>query len=69
MTQYYVQVTDDMRKTKGGGCPDEGEFIEVVEVPVKDSLQFAWDDSKEKPVVMVFALLWFHQFKKDSMKQ
>ena len=41
----------------------EGEFIEVVEVPVKDSLSFTMNDEITKPVGMMFALLWYHRFK------
>ena len=63
MTLYYVTVTDEMRTSSGGGCQDEGEFIEVANVPVKDSLTFAMNDEITKPIGMMFALLWYHQFK------
>jgi UDP-sugar diphosphatase len=60
---YYAQVTNEMRVTAGGSNVEEGEMIEVVEIPVKDSMQFAMDQSKEKPVGMIFAILWYHQNK------
>ena len=63
MTMFYVTVTDDMRTGEGGGLAHEGEMIDVVEIPVKDSLKFAFDESIEKPMAMICAILWFHKFK------
>ena len=62
-SMFYVRVTDDMKTGAGGGNPDEGEFIEVVEMPVSESLKFAMDETLKKPVGMMFALLWYKQFK------
>ena len=53
-----------MRVGKGGGNPEEGELIEVVEVPVSESVQFVMDKTKDRPVGMLFALMWFHNFKR-----
>ena len=61
---YYVPVTDEMKTSKGGGLAEEGEMIDVVEIPVADSLNFAFNEKIEKPIAMTFAILWFHQFKK-----
>jgi len=60
---FYVQVTDAMKTEHGGGNPDEGEMIEIVEVPVSESLQLAISDDVERPMGLVFAILWFFKFK------
>lgn len=60
---YYARVTDDMKVSAGGGNVDEGEMIEVVEISVAESLTFAMDQSIEKPVGLIFAFLWYHQYK------
>lgn len=57
---YYAPVTDSMKVGPGGGNASEGEFIELVEVPVKDSLQFVMNDSLDRPSGMIQAVLWFH---------
>ena len=62
-TLYYVTVTDAMKTASGGGCVNEGEFIETAEIPVKDSLTFTMNDEITKPIGMMFVLLWYHQFK------
>ena len=60
---YYCEVTDAGRTGPGGGCPEEGELIDVVEVAVKDAMTFAFDDTKPKPVGVIAAIMWYHQNK------
>jgi UDP-sugar diphosphatase len=67
MTLFYARVTDEMKVGCGGGIRDEGEFIELVEVPVKDSLDLLMDSSIEKPMAVLFALMWFKQLKTQSI--
>lgn len=55
-----------MRIGKGGGNPEEGELIEVVEVPVSESIPFVMDKTKDRPVGMLFALMWFNSFKRST---
>ncbi len=57
---FYAQITESMKKSEGGGNPEEGELIELVEIPVKDSLAFALDDSRERPAGLVCGILWYH---------
>lgn len=51
---------------KGGGNPDEGESIEIIEIPVEESLKFAMDRKNDRPVGMLFALMWFFNVKHQT---
>jgi len=63
-TMYYAAVTDEMRVGSGGGNADEGELIQVVEVPVDHCLKNLLQcDTMERSVGLLFSLLWFQQFK------
>ena len=64
-SMYYVQVTDSMKTGPGGGCPEEGEMIDIVEISVKEAMAFAFDDSKPKPVGVIAALMWYQQNKRS----
>lgn len=55
-----------MRVGKGGGNPDEGELIEIIEIPVEESLKFVMDTKNDKPVGMLFALMWFFNVKHQT---
>lgn len=61
MTLYYTEVTDAMKVAGGGGNADEGEQIDVVELPVFMGKTFIMDESKNKPVAMMFAMQWFYE--------
>lgn len=65
-TLFYARVTDSMRVGKGGGNPDEGELIEIIEIPVEESLKFVMDTKIDKPVGMLFALMWFFNVKHQT---
>jgi len=61
---FYAPVTDSMKVGQGGGNAHEGEFIEVTEMKVDECLQSLPHDSTiERSLGLVFALLWFQQFK------
>ena len=62
---FYVEVTEAMRRGAGGGNVDEGESIEVVEVPVEGSMEYivAKDTTPNKSLGLCFAVMWYHQFK------
>ncbi|XP_070577111.1 uridine diphosphate glucose pyrophosphatase NUDT14-like [Ptychodera flava] len=62
-TMFYVEVTDDMRTSQGGGLVDEGEMIDVIEIPLQESKQFIFDQTKSKPVGLMFAFMWFFEMK------
>nr|XP_056707735.1 uridine diphosphate glucose pyrophosphatase NUDT14 [Euleptes europaea] len=58
-TLFYAEVTDEMKSGKGGGCPEEGELIEVVEIPLQDSMDFAFDETFPKTMGVMFCFMWF----------
>lgn len=64
---YYAQVTDEMRVSSGGGNPEEGEMIEVVEIPVASSMEWVLDQNIEKPVGLVFAVMWYFACKAPKL--
>jgi len=61
---FYAPVTDGMKVGEGGGNAHEGEFIEVTEMEVNESLQTLLHSSTvERSMGLVFALLWFQLYK------
>jgi hypothetical protein len=38
-----------MRVSKGGGLVEEGEMIDVVDIPVSEAMKFVMDDNVNKP--------------------
>ena len=64
---FYTRVTDSQRLHKGGGKAEEGELIEVVEVPVSQALQEVFDDTLQKPVGLTYSLLWFYYTHHDKL--
>ena len=57
---YYCEVTDDMKVGPGGGCPEEGELIEVVEIPVSEGKALMWNESINRPLGFMFGIMWFY---------
>ncbi|CAH1955093.1 unnamed protein product [Acanthoscelides obtectus] len=59
-TFYYCEVTDEMRLNHGGGNEEEGENIEVVEMPVEEVLRFTTNrEYVPCPINFMFGLYWF----------
>ncbi|XP_077179980.1 uridine diphosphate glucose pyrophosphatase NUDT14 isoform X2 [Paroedura picta] len=58
-TLFYAEVTDKMKTGKGGGQPEEGELIEVVEISLRDSMSFAFDETFPKTMGVLFCFMWF----------
>ncbi|NXF05146.1 NUD14 pyrophosphatase, partial [Smithornis capensis] len=58
-TMFYAEVTDQMRTSGGGGHPEEGELIEVVEIPLEESMKFAYDETFPKTMGVIFGFTWF----------
>lgn len=65
-TLYYCEVTDAMIEGKGGGIVSEGERIEVVHLPLEESLALVFDQEIPRPPGLMFAIMWFHQYKRKS---
>lgn len=60
---YYAEVTDQMKVGAGGGVAEEGELIDVVEIPLSKGKAFITDQAYIKPVAMMYALMWFFDVK------
>ena len=65
---FYCVVTDDMLVHEGGGNDHEGEMIQVVYVPVEESLKLVFDHSQPKSVGLCFAFFWFDKVKRPQLK-
>ncbi|XP_078089352.1 uridine diphosphate glucose pyrophosphatase NUDT14 [Mustelus asterias] len=59
-TMFYAEVSDDLCVGSGGGQAEEGEMIEVVQVPLKDWQTFLFDECIPKTAGLNFAFIWFH---------
>ena len=68
-TQYlfYCEVTDDMLATGGGGNRQEGELIDVVYIPVEESIETVFDDSVPKSSSLCFGFFWFDKYKRPQL--
>ena len=66
-TLYYCEVTDDMLESQGGGILSEGEKIEVVHLPVEEGLALVFDQDKPRSCGLLFAIMWFQQYKQPSL--
>lgn len=58
-TCFFVEVTDDMCVSKGGGNLREGGRIEVFYLPLEKSREFLFDATKHKPAGVMFAFMWY----------
>ena len=67
-TVYYLEVTNDQRVSKGGGSDEEGELIEVVEIPVENVKEMMYDEKLARPAGFMFALMWFFQNKYQQIQ-
>lgn len=64
---FYCEVTDDMLVSSGGGNAQEGESIQVVYIPVEESIQVVFDDSISKSPGLCFGFFWFDKYKKPKL--
>lgn len=60
---FYVEVTDDMKKTSGGGLEDQGEMIDVVELTRAEAKKMLFDESISRPAALLFGVTWFLEVK------
>jgi UDP-sugar diphosphatase len=63
---FYAEVTEEMRTGKGGGVVEEGEMIDVIEIHKSEIMRFVMDECINKPIGMMFAVLWY--FENKSIK-
>ena len=66
-TLYYCEVTDDMLESVGGGVVSEGERIEVVYLPLEESLDLVFNQEKLRSTGLMFAIMWFYRYKKPLL--
>ena len=64
---FYCEVTDDMLVGSGGGNTQEGESIEVLYIPVEESIQLVFDDSLSKSSSLCFGFFWFDKYKRPLL--
>jgi len=57
-TLFYVEVTDDMKVSAGGGLASEGEMIEVVEWSLEDARKYLGRKEVNSPGSFMFGLMW-----------
>ncbi|XP_030749054.1 uridine diphosphate glucose pyrophosphatase NUDT14-like [Sitophilus oryzae] len=65
-TLFYCEVTEDQRVHEGGGCSEENENIQVVEMKVADVIKYASQSYVCSPVNFLYCLNWFlyHKYNK-----
>ncbi|XP_037084846.1 uridine diphosphate glucose pyrophosphatase NUDT14-like isoform X2 [Pollicipes pollicipes] len=63
MTVFHVSVTDTDRTGPGGGNPEEGEVIEVVEMTIDQVRQYVSQDDVLSPPGFLFCIYWFFMHK------
>ncbi|KAF4519192.1 hypothetical protein B566_EDAN013485 [Ephemera danica] len=66
-TVFYAEVTDDMKTSKGGGNEEEGELIEVVELPLTQAKAYITQKDVCSPGGFLFALHWFFNHKNITL--
>ncbi|XP_033217414.1 uridine diphosphate glucose pyrophosphatase NUDT14-like [Belonocnema kinseyi] len=57
-TLFYVEVTDEMQKHKGGGEDSEGELIEIVEMSVEEAKSYA-NSGEVQSLTFLYGVTWF----------
>lgn len=65
MTFFYVEVTDDMKLTSGGGVDEE--LIDVVEMSVPEARAYIAQEEVRSPGGFLAALHWFLANKADKI--
>ena len=66
-TLYYCEVTDDMKKSEGGGVATEGENIEVVNLPLHKGIEMVFKEDLPRSTGLLFALMWFEHYKRPLL--
>jgi len=56
---FYAEVDDSMKISEGGGNPEEGEMLELVERSPVEMKEFVEQGEQRCPVGLLFAVNWF----------
>lgn len=59
---FYGEISEADKKGVGGGV--DGEKIELVYIPVDEAKKFMYDENKVKAPGLMFAFMWFFDYKK-----
>jgi len=65
-TLYYAEVDNSMKLTCGGGV--DGEFIEVVNIPLEEINSILYDETVVKTPGLLYGVEWFLREKLDHYK-
>ncbi|XP_035212728.1 uridine diphosphate glucose pyrophosphatase NUDT14-like isoform X2 [Stegodyphus dumicola] len=68
-TLFYVEVTDSMKVSQGGGNNYEGEYIEVIEMDLEQAYSLIYDEKVPRPASLMLALMWFFRNKTSRIVQ
>lgn len=60
---FYVEVTDSMKISAGGGVEEQGEMIDVVELTKAEAKKMLFDESIMRPAALLFGITWFLEVK------
>lgn len=60
---FYVEVTDDMKISSGGGVEEQGEMIDVVELTKAEAKKMLFDETIMRPAALLFGITWFLEVK------
>lgn len=64
---FYIQVRSKDKTGTGGGLVEEGEFLEILKIPVKDAISMIYPQHGQLPVITdaksVVALQWLENQK------
>ena len=58
-TIFYAEINESLKVSEGGGNHEEGEYIQLYELPEANVKAFMNDDAHPKPPGLLFALQWF----------
>jgi hypothetical protein len=58
-TIFYAEINESLKVNEGGGNHEEGEYIQLYELPEANVKVFMNDDAHPKPPGLLFALQWF----------
>jgi len=61
VTLYYAKINESMKVGEGGGIRGEGEYIDLIWIPISEAMDFLFDDAREKPPSVSLGITWFFQ--------
>ncbi len=62
---FFAEIDNSMKVNSGGGINDELIILEYL--PLKNSLEFIFNENLAKTSGLMFSFLWFFKFKKQDL--